>query len=262
MPRVSGSYQGEGIKAVLLALGILEYLSQHRGAAGVTELAQQFDTTKSRVHRHLQTLIEGGYVIQDEETERYRVSARLMALGEAIGQNFDLPTVARPVMDTLHARLGHSVAVSIPEPEGIRIVSVLRGGWNAEVGVRPGSLLSYHATAQGKLCLAFGSQDLKRHILTMPIEKSTSYSISTMKAFEDAAAVAKARGWATAGNEAIVGLNALAAPIFGAFGDYAGAIAIVDSVEYVRDEPTAEQIREVISAAHQISGALGSREAS
>ncbi len=262
MPRISGSHQGDGIQAVLLAFGILEFLAQQRGAVGVTDLSQHFGTTKSRVHRHLQTLMVGGYVTQDEESERYRVSARLMAMGEVVGQNFDLPAVARPAMDDLRARLGHSVAVSVPEKDGTRIVAVVRGGSNAEIGVRPGSLLPLHASAQGKLCLAYGSRDLRQKVISAKLERPTPHTITDGKALDAEISAVKARGWATAAEEAVVGLNALAAPVFGAFGECAGAIAIVDSIQFIAKKPNADQIRFVVAAAEQVSGALGAREAS
>ena len=63
MPRISGAHRGEGVQAVVFALQILEYLAQHRSTLGVTDLARVFDTTKSRMHRHLQTLVAAGYVI-------------------------------------------------------------------------------------------------------------------------------------------------------------------------------------------------------
>ena len=262
MPRVSGSHHGEGIQAVLLALDILEYIAQNRAPVRITELSKRFNTTKSRIYRHLQTLIFGGYVIQDEEGERYRISARLMALGETVGQNFDIASVARPAMDKLHARLGHSVALSVPEKDGIRIVAVVRGGYNAEIGVRPGSLLPFHASAQGKVSLAFGPSKFRHNLSEKTLKKLTPHTAPTLAALDDEINAVKARGWATAGNQAIVGLNALAAPVFGAFAEFAGAVAIVDSIQYVGDNPSNEQIRQLLAAASQISANLGSREAS
>ena len=61
MPRISGAHRGEGVQVVVFALQILEYLAQHRSTVGVTDLARVFDTTKSRMHRHLQTLVAAGY---------------------------------------------------------------------------------------------------------------------------------------------------------------------------------------------------------
>ena len=86
MPRISGAQRGEGVQAVVFALQILEYLAQHRSTVGVTDLARVFDTTKSRMHRHLQTLVAAGYVMREEETERYRSGARLIAFGRAVAR--------------------------------------------------------------------------------------------------------------------------------------------------------------------------------
>ena len=88
MPRISGAQRGEGVQAVVFALQILEYLAQHRSTVGVTDLARVFDTTKSRMHRHLQTLVAAGYVMREEETERYRSGARLIAFGRAVSREF------------------------------------------------------------------------------------------------------------------------------------------------------------------------------
>src|SRR4030095_3923116 len=111
MPRISGAQRGEGVQAVVFALQILEYLAQHRSTVGVTDLARVFDTTKSRMHRHLQTLVAAGYVMRDDETERYRSGARLIAFGRAVSENFELTSAARPVMESLRTSLGHAVAL-------------------------------------------------------------------------------------------------------------------------------------------------------
>ena len=108
MPKISGSYEGDGIQAVLLALAILEYFAEQRGGLGVTELGRHFQTSKSRIHRHLQTLIEAGYLVREADGERYRLSARLIALGEAVSENFDIASAARPALSDLQAYLRSS----------------------------------------------------------------------------------------------------------------------------------------------------------
>jgi IclR family transcriptional regulator, KDG regulon repressor len=86
MPRISGAQRGEGVQTVVLALRILEYLAQNRSTVGVTHLSRVFDTSKSRMHRHLQTLVAAGYVIREAETERYRSGARLATFGQALSE--------------------------------------------------------------------------------------------------------------------------------------------------------------------------------
>lgn len=261
MPRIAGTSQGDGIQAVLLALHLLEHMAQHRGSVGVTELAQAFETTKSRIHRHLRTLIEGGYVVQEPGGDRYRVSARLIALGEAVSESFDLSAAARPFMYELRDTLGHSVAVSVPEPDGMRILSVLRGGSNVEIGVKPGSLLPYHCSSQGKLTLAFGDAEHRRQVLASTLSAQTPETIADPVRLEAELAAIRARGWASSANEVVIGLNALGAPIFDPFGHFLGTIAIVDSVQFITNEPTRRQIDAVLETAARVCTALGRREA-
>lgn len=259
MPRISGSSHGSGIQAVLLALSTLEYLAQRRSAVGVTELAQAFDTTKSRMHRHLQTLVSAGYILQDESSDRYRVSARLMAMGDAVSENFELSDAARPAMHELRDSLGHAVAVSSPEADGVRIVAVLRGRSDVEIGVKPGSLLHFHDTAQGKAALAFGDPAVLDKVIKQSLPASTQHTITDAARLTAEIERIRARGYAISPNETVVGLNALAAPVYGALGRYVGAIAIVDLVQFLPETPSDEQVSRVLAAARQISEHLGYR---
>ncbi len=161
MPRVKGP-GGEGVQAVVLALHILERLAEERRPMGVTTLATALGTTKSRIWRHLQTLVQQGYIVQSGDTERYEIGARLIALGNAVGEGLDLVTAGYRALRELRDRLGHFSVISQFEPEGARIlVHGFREIRHREIGVRQGSLLGFHNSAQGKIALAFGDDALR-----------------------------------------------------------------------------------------------------
>jgi DNA-binding IclR family transcriptional regulator len=67
----------------------------------------------------------------------------------------------------------------------------------------------------------------------------------------------KARGWATAPNRVLQGVNGLAAPLFNHAGRYAGAVAIAGSIQYIPASPPPRQIRAVTQTAERISRKLG-----
>ena len=260
MPRISGAQRGEGVQAVVFALQILEYLAQHRSTVGVTDLARVFDTTKSRMHRHLQTLVAAGYVMREEETERYRSGARLIAFGRAVSENFELTSAARPVMESLRTSLGHAVTLSQPEHDGMRVIATIGGKSAFEIGVKPGSTLATHATAQGKLLLAFGGDAVVERSLAKAPSRNTPFTVTDRTPLRAELDQIRRQGWATAPNQAIIGLNALAAPIMDALGSFVGAIAIVDSVQFIPEDPSAKQIRQIIDAGKRISANIGYRE--
>lgn len=261
MPRISGAQRGGGIQAVVLALETLEYIAQHRGAVGVTDLARAFGTTKSRMYRHLQTLMTAGYLLRDSQSERYRVSARLVALGQAVSEGFEVARAARDVTRELRDKLGHAVVLSQTEDNGVRIVLLVPSSSSVEIAVKPGSVLPFHASAQGKIALAFGEPALSQRVLSGELPMKTAYTIGDAGRLKAEIDLAHKRGWIAAPNETVIGLNALAAPVFDALGHYAGAIAIVDSIQFIPENPSIEQVREIIEAAAQISMNLGFRTA-
>jgi DNA-binding IclR family transcriptional regulator len=65
------------------------------------------------------------------------------------------------------------------------------------------------------------------------------------------------RGWATAPEEVVLGLNAVAAPIFNELGQCIAALAIVGSIQFIRKDPDPRQASGVVKAAARVSQDLG-----
>ena len=260
MPRVSGERE-PGVQAVVLALRVIEHLVAGQRPVGVTALAQALGTTKSRIFRHLQTLVQQGYLVQDEETERYRVGPRILALGRAVGDNLDVVGAAMPVLRDLRDGLGHFSVLSQVEPEGMRVLATVPGRSQIEIGVKRGSLLLFHGSAQGKVALAFGDPALRARVMRSRLEILTPHTITSAAALERELDLIVGQGWATAYNESLVGLNTLAAPIFDAAGACVGAVGIVDSIQFLGEKAAEEEVRQTVRAAERISEALGHRPA-
>lgn len=252
--------RASSIQAVAFALEILEYVARCQTSVGVSEMARAFGTTKSRIHRHLQTLVGAGYLIRNEDTERYSISARLMALGQAVSESFELAGAAREIARELRDQTGHAVAISQPEPEGNRILLIVPSRSNIEIYVKPGSILPFHSSAQGKVTLAFGDQILLPQVLAGRMVRGTPFTVVDPDRLSAEVEAVRKRRWATAPNESMVGLNAIAAPIFDALGGYVGAIALTDSIQYVPETPTTEQVTRLLAAADKVSANLGYRK--
>jgi IclR family KDG regulon transcriptional repressor len=251
----------EGVQAVVLTLRIIEHVAEERKPVGVTALAQVLGINKSRIYRHLQTLVQNGYLAQDPDTERYRVGTRLIGLGRRVSDDLDIVDVAMPVLRGLCDAIGHYTVISLIEDDGVRVLATVSGRSSVEIGVRRGSLLLFHASAQGKVALAFGREDLRRRILRSRLEMLTPSTLVGAAALEQELERIRARGWATGYNEALIGLNALSAPIFDATGAVVATVGVVDSVQFIQEPPSDDQVRETVGAAARISELLGHRAA-
>lgn len=251
------STETSGVQAVLFALQIMEYVAIQREPIGVTMLAEHFGANKSKIHRHLKTLAQQGYVVQDEASERYRVGARLVALAQSIGDSVDIVREATLVMRRVRKALNHSVVLSMLDRGGIRVVTVESGTSAVEITVKPGSLMDYHSSAQGKITLAFGGAGLLKQVRNKELVKHTPRTITDIAVLEKELDRIREQGWAAAPNESVIGLNALAVPIFDASGKLAASIAIVDATQFIGEPPKQEQINAMVEAGRDISESIG-----
>jgi IclR family transcriptional regulator, KDG regulon repressor len=257
--KATGRNEAGGVQAVLFALQIMEHVAAQAEPIGVTTLAEYFGTSKSRIHRHLKTLEQQGYVVQDPLSERYRIGARLVALGHVIAESVDIIREAAPVMRKVRDALRHSVVLSMIDRGGVRVVRVEPGTSVIEITVKPGSLMEYHSSAQGKIALAHGGPRLLEATLERPLAALTEHTITQTQALQAELEQVRAQGWAAAPNEAVIGLNALAVPVFDAAGRLAASIAIVDSLQFIGAPPSQTQIDTMRAAGRALSESIGFR---
>jgi len=246
-----------GVQSIVMALEILEYLARAQEPAGVAAIAAALGITKSRVYRHLRTLLTRGYIYQSDSFEKYQIGSRLVSLSHTVTEHFQLANVGRAAISQLREALGHFTVLSERDRDGMRVVATRTGKSMLEVQVKQGSLLPYHASAQGKLCLAFGEPTLLDQVCRGRLEALTPYSITTPRALRAEIDRVRRNGYATAFNESLVGTNILAAPILGPGRVLRGTVAVIDSVQFLPQQPSRNQITRVTAAARQITKLLG-----
>ena len=231
MPRRSPNAPelGPGVQAVLLVLEIIEHLAKQE-SAGVTEIAKALGSTKARVHRHLRTLLDTGYAVQEAAGDRYRAGPRLTVLAEMRMSENVLVKVARPIMQRLREAMGHTITLARVTGSVANMVEALQGNGLINIGVRVGLDLPLHANAGGKLVLAFGAPEVGAEIERV-----------------------RQQGWANAPEEFVIGVNALSAPIFDKSHRLIGTLGLVNSIQFLGRRPTAEQIANVAEAAEEIT---------
>jgi len=245
-----------GVRSLELALGVLEAVAVSEQELGVTQLAERLNVTKGSVHRHLQTFVEYGYVVQNPATARYRIGPKCRLLAR-LAPDGDLAQVADGSMRELRDSLGHTVVLSTMTPRGALVLKTLPGASPIEIGVRPGSELSFYASAQGKVLLAFSPRPVQERVLARPMPAFTAKTIVRRDALENELVAIMKRGYASAPEEVLLGINTVAAPIFDQDDACAGAVAIVGSIQHLPERPRPAAVAALRDASQQISRKLG-----
>jgi IclR family transcriptional regulator, KDG regulon repressor len=248
--------QSGGVQSVMIVLGVMEYLAS-REAAGVTEIATALGTTKARVHRHLRTLVAAGYASQDEDSDRYSVGSRLVALAQVASLDSALIRIAKPIMTRVRDRLGHTVLLDKITPQSVEIIESLPGTGMVQMSVLRNHPLPLHSSVVGKLALAFAEEGSRPPLDRGALAALTPETITDPETLDGEIERVRQQGWAAAPEEFTLGVNALGAPIFNHRGQCVGSIALLDSVQFLTRRPTREQVAMVVEAAADISAILG-----
>jgi IclR family KDG regulon transcriptional repressor len=243
-----------GVRSVGSTLDILEMLASANGDVGITELSAALKMPKGTVFRHAQTLVSRGYAIRTASS-RYKLGVAAYLLGQAAAERVDLVGAAAPAIKDLVAATGQSVVLSTTNERGVVVLQTTIGPSPVEIGVRPNSVLAFHASAQGKVSLAFMPELATRPI--EPLSRFTDFTITDRTVLDAELQSIRVRGWATAPEELMLGLNGLAAPVRDASERCVAAIAIVGSIQYLPRQPDAAHVTAILDAARVISSNLG-----
>ena len=239
-------------------LDTIELLAGSARPLGVTEAARALGLSKARVHRNLRALVARGYARQNDETGRYSAGVKLVVLGEAVREQFGIGAAARPEMIRLRDATGQAVTVAAPLDDGaLTVIELVQGRTVVEFGIRPGTQLAFHASAHGRIALAFGPVELRERVLAAPLPSWTEHTTTDADSLREQVEAVRRQGWATADNQVLIGVNALAAPILDHGRKWCGSIALVGSSQFIPATPDPAQVSEVTQAARRVSQHLG-----
>jgi DNA-binding IclR family transcriptional regulator len=240
-----------------LALRILDHLAEQTSPTPLTAIAKIFSASKSTVYRHLSALARHGFVRRDVSTGRYAIGIKLMVLGETSRGNFEIVTVAHDALIKLRDTTGQAVSLCTLLDDDLVVLDLMHGRSVVEFTTRPGTRLALHASAHGKIWMAFGPENLIKKVLSGRRQAWTSHTLTDAATIAAEVRAVRKRGWSTAPNQAVMGVNTLAAPVLDHRGVLVGSIAVVGSTQVIAPKPTAAQIAAVLDAARSVSHDLG-----
>jgi DNA-binding IclR family transcriptional regulator len=241
------------VASVARALALLDELGANPDGLGVNELARRIGVNASTASRLLGTLERGRLVERAPGGGPYRLGLRLVALADGVLARLDVREIARPRLRALVAATGETATLSVPGafeavtvdfvPASSSVVSVARLG-RPSVG---------HATAAGKVVLAFGRDGTS----TGELVRFTERTIVDARALAQEIDGVRGRGWAEAAGEREPDLNALAAPVFGRGGELEAVVGLQGPAARLTADRRAEVLPALLEAAGELSRALG-----
>lgn len=248
--------RGTRVQSVDRAITVMEVLAR-QGWSGVTEVSNELDIHKSTAYRLLSTLRERGLVEQDAASEKYRLGFGLVMLASSVTADLDVAQSSKAACDWLADRTGETVTVAVLDGDDAVIVHQSNSGSSVLSVDWSGSHTPLHATAAGKVFLNYMPEDQRSRVIAGPNERYTeSTFVDADLLREDLSSCLKQGYWYTT-EELEVGLNAVAAPVFGADGEVVAAVSVSGPAFRMGPESFEEAGSITREAAADISRRLG-----
>jgi len=210
----------QSLTSVEKAVDVLFHLHAAPMPVGVTQLGRALGLPKSSAHRLLASLERRG-LVQRGERGGYAPGLGLVALGLGAQDREPLVASARTVLESEARATGETVFLVAARARRLVVLDKVEGTGFLRASPRVGSEVPVHATAVGKLFLAFGDDVAAPE----PLEQFTAHTPATAAELARAVDRARAEGTATSHEEWIRGLSVLAAPI-SVRGRLRGALAL------------------------------------
>jgi DNA-binding IclR family transcriptional regulator len=233
------------------SFAILDVLAD-AGPLGTNEIARRAGTTASTVSRQLGTLVAARLVEHVPHSGQYRLGVRLVELANAVLVRLDVRALARPHLDALVAATGETATLSVPGGPDAVTVDFVATQHHVQGVMQLGRPSIAHATAAGKVMLAFTGRGP-----TPPLAAYTERTITDPALLEEELERIRRRGWADAYEERERELNAIAAPVFASDGELAAIVALQGPLPRFGRTPARNALPLLLEHADAISRELG-----
>jgi DNA-binding IclR family transcriptional regulator len=237
-----------GVASVARALSLLDALADSDRPLGVSELARRIAVNASTASRLLATLEQAGYV-ERTSSGPYRLGLKLVRLSEHVLAGIDLRERARPWLRWLVNETGETATLSVPGPAEAVTVDFVSSPRSVASMAHLGRPSVPHATAAGKVMLAFGQVRP-----SPPLVAYTERTITDPDELHAQLEQVRETGLAEAVAEREPDLGALAVPVMGRGGQLVAILGLQGPTSRVPAHAHAGPLRR---AAAEVATALG-----
>jgi DNA-binding IclR family transcriptional regulator len=224
------------------AVAILRSFTADDTVLSLAELVRRTGLPKGTVHRVAADLV--GHRLLDRTDGGYRLSGGLFELGMLAAAERTLLEVAMPFLQDLYERTHETVHLGVLEGAAVVYIAKIGGHRQARMPSRPGGRMPLHCTAIGKVLLAHADAELRRQVLTAPLERRTPHTVVAPGLLDRQLDAVLENGVAFEREESTPGLLCVAAPVLDVDGRTAlAAISVTGPVGRFRPEAHVAAVR-------------------
>lgn len=237
---------------------VMEVLADN-GEMGLMELSAALGLHKSTVHRLLMSLIYMGYAKQNEATQKYMLSYKVVNMAGKVLDRTDVLQVAKPYMERLSDLSGEAVHLVQRDDNNILYIYKIE----AKVGTirmvsHVGMVHPMYCSGVGKAIMATLPEDEVQKIWNESIiEKKTDKTITDYAKMQEVLEEVRKNGYALDEEENEKGVRCIAACLYGHQKEVKYAFSISGPTSRMTKERVKELSVDVLKVQEELSRELG-----
>jgi len=249
-PRRSNSF----VESLARGLEVIRAFGGDAEHMTLSEVAKRTGLTRANVRRVLLTLVELGYVEQDERY--FQLRPKILDLGYAYLSSASLGRIAQPSLERLAREVNCPTSLSVLEGKDIVYIARAIAGTPVHLH-RPlniGTRLPAHITAMGRVLLgALSEPEFNRYLALAEWPRLTAQTVTEPGRIRDIVRHDRQAGWSFLDSELSDYTFSLAAPVRGVGGDIVAAVSLGSSGATTKDSAAQTLLPALLVAAREIS---------
>jgi DNA-binding IclR family transcriptional regulator len=251
----------QGIQSIEVGADLLQVLSDAAGPVALKDLATRANMSPSKAHKYLVSLARCGMTRQDRVSGYYDLGPLALKMGlAALNRRDAVRLVAEAAID-FNQRHDLTVMVTIWTPRGPIVIALHNSSQLVVGNVSVGAILPVLRSASGRVFLAYLAPNMTRAIITRELRLAAQRQGAGALAGErdverliDRVWSLKA-GWTK--DDLVIGLNALAAPVFDHQGAIVASLTVLDNTDAVDVDSSRSILPELLRVTDEVSRQLG-----
>lgn len=228
---MAGGSRQPGRSVTSKVLAILSTFEQSRGALSLTQLADEANLPLSTAHRLVGELIEAG-MLANGPHGKIQLGLKLWSIAQNTGRQ--LRDTARPFVQDMFSLTGQTSQLAIRDGASSLYIDRVYGPRRVPRASRVGGRLPLHATAVGKVLLAYSEPWVAEAYLTRELRPMTARTKTNSRVLTAELETIRNTGYATTLDEVRVGASSIAVPVYHT-GRLGCAIGLVVSSDNAND---------------------------
>ncbi len=258
-PRRKPSSQ-QGIQSIEVGADLLQVLANATGPLALKDLAARAHMSPSKAHKYLVSLARCGMTRQDRVSGYYDLGPLALRMGLAALNRRNAIRLASEAAIDFNQQHDLTVMVTIWTPRGPIVIALHNSSQLVVGNVSVGSILPVLRSASGRVFLAYLAPHMTQGVLAREMRvtaKRNGSSGPSRKEIEQLVARVRSlkAGWTK--DDLVIGLNALAGPVFDHQGAIVASLTVLDNTEAVDIDSPRSILPELLNATNEISRQLG-----